>query len=179
MTYRDVLHALADDTEAQVVALFNAWQAGRIDRETFIDLLASAVAAANQRAASTAALSLAAAITAALGRAVAPMGLRPPDDDHTRLVGAATTLAALPTVTPERVARVGRAEPMATAQAAYVTGMDSTPLVRGYRRGLSPKACKLCVDWAEDGHIFPAGVEMAHHTGCSCTPIPVIGENIS
>ena len=171
MSYRDTLKRLSGQAEAQAVALYQMREAGQVDDDTFVAVLAAIVAAANSRAAALADLSLAAALTVALRRPVAPLGLTPSPDDPERLSKAASTLLAVETLTPQRVARLARAEPLDTAARSYSQGMAHSPHVTGWTRAVSADACQACQSMA--GGTLPDTVPMWHHTGCTCSPIPV------
>lgn len=175
MTYRDTLHELAADTEAQVYAAYTAHTQGRIDTATFTALLAAHVAAANARAASLADLSLSLALSVARRSPVAPLGLLPRPGDVERLTRAAHTLLDDLDDTPDpeaRVKRLGRAEPLRTAADAYSEGMARSPHVTGWVRELDDDPCQLCTWWYRDGRVWPADHPMPTHPGCSCTPRP-------
>jgi hypothetical protein len=173
VSYRDTLLRLSGRSEEQATALFAAWQAGKVDDDTFVALLAAIVAAANNQATALADLSLATAVTVALRRPVVPLGIAPPAEDPERLRKAATTLLTVKNLTPERVARLARAEPLETAARAYSAGMARSPHVRGWRRGLSGSACQLCEWWSRGGQLWPADHPMPTHKGCSCSPVPI------
>lgn len=177
MTYRDTLTRLSSATEQAAVDLYERWEAGEITDTEFDALLAALVAGANGRATALADLSLAASITVALRRPVAPLGLLPPASDPDRLRRASATLRAALVDTPNpaaRVARLGRAEPLTAATTASSTGIDASPHVAGWTRGLSGKACQLCRWWARDGRVFRADQSMPVHKGCTCTQIPTV-----
>lgn len=118
-------------------------------------------------------LSLAAALTVQTGQAVAPQGLTAPADDPDRLTKAASTLAALEDVTPERWERLARSEPLEAAARAYSDGVRRSPHVTGWTRGLSANACQLCRWWSRDGKVWPDDHPMPTHKGCTCNPAPV------
>jgi len=177
VTYRTQLVKLAGRSERQAVALLAAYRAGRLDRETFVAVLAALVAGANTQAAALADLSLSASVSVALRRPVAPLGLLPPDGDADRLLKAAGTLSAVLEATPDPEARVGRlarAEPLETAARAYSDGMARSGQVTGWTRSLSGGACQLCTWWARDGRVWPADHPMPTHKGCTCTPEPTV-----
>ena len=177
MTYADTIRTLAGDTERRALELFAAWQAGALSDEEFTTALAVLVAGANAQAVTVADLSLAAAVTLALRRPVAPLGLLPPPGEPARLARASTTLLRFVETTPDppaRVARLARAEPLATAARAYSEGIARSEHVTGWTRGLSGSACQLCRWWHRDGRVWPAGHRMPTHKGCSCSPIPTV-----
>lgn len=171
MSYRDLLHQLGSATETKVLAIFNAFTAGTLGQEQTVALIASTIAAANGHAVALADVSLAATLTLQLGEAVPALGLLPADDTA-RLRKAARTLLAVEDVTPERVARLGRAEPLDAAGTAYSDGIKRSRHVDGYRRGLSGNACELCVWLYKDGYTYPANQPMNRHKGCTCTQVP-------
>lgn len=175
MSYRDLVKRLGSVTEAKAVDLYQRWRAGELSDREFDALLAALVAQANGRAVTIADLSLAAAVTVALGRPVPPQGLIPPDGDQERLTKASATLRGTDgddTDTAGRVGRLGRSEPLTTAQTAFGVAMASSPVVAGWTRGLSGDPCELCISWAEGGRTFPANAEMATHKGCTCVAQP-------
>lgn len=177
MTYRDKLTALSGATETAAVALHTAWEADEITDAEFEAALAAIVAQANSRATALADLSLAAAIALVLRRPVAPLGLVPPASDSARLLVAASTLRAALAGTADagaRVGRLGRAEPLTAAAAAYSNGMAASPHVTGWVRRTSANACQLCTWWARDGRIWPDDHPMPTHKGCTCTPVPTV-----
>jgi len=182
MTYRDVLTGLGAATEARVLAAYAAFTDGDLTEEEFVAAVAAIIAKANARAVAVADLSLAATLMLQLGKPVATLGLTPPKDDPERLQKAATTLVGLLATTPDplaRVARLGRSEPLGSAATAYSAGIRQSRLVTGWTRGVSGNACELCQSLADGGAVFPDSVEMYHHKGCTCTPIPVTKERAS
>lgn len=177
MSYRDTLTRLSGSTEAAAVDLHRRWEAGELSDDEFDALLVALLAQADGRAAAVADLGLATALTVALRRPVAPLGLLPRLTDPARLYRAVQTLRQALSATPDptaRVARLGRAEPLTTAARAYSEGIERSPLVTGWTRGLSASACQLCSHWAHGGRVFPADRSMPTHKGCTCTPIPTI-----
>lgn len=171
MTYRDNVTLIAAATERKVLAVYDRYEAGELDHDTTVALMAAIIAKANSQAVTLADLSLAATLMLQLRRPVPTLGLTPPADDPQRLTKAATTLLAVATLTRERVARLARAEPLGTAADAYADGIAESPLVTGWTRQVSGNACELCQSLA--GDVLPDSVAMYHHPGCTCTPVPV------
>ena len=175
MAYRETLHTLAGQTEAQVVAAFEQYDAGKLDEAAFVALVAAYVAAANNQAASLADLSLALTLTVAMAEPVVPMGLTPPAGDAERLYRAAKTLVARLPDSPDpraRVARLGRAEPLRPLRGSTPRHAASE-VTTGWVRGVDGDPCQLCTWWERDGRVWPKDHTMPTHPGCSCTPIPV------
>ena len=177
MTYRENVTLIAAATETKVLAVFDRYEAGELDQNTTIALIAAIIAKANSKAVTLADLSLAATLMLQLGSPVAALGLTPPADDSDRLQKAATTLLAVATLTRERVARLARSEPLGRAADAYADGIRRSDHVTGWTRQVSANACELCQSLA--GDVLPDSVPMYHHPGCTCTPIPVTKENAS
>ncbi|KYH43675.1 hypothetical protein [Branchiibius sp. NY16-3462-2] len=175
MTYRDLLRRIGDDTAANVTAIYDSYTEGDLDDDETASLIAGTIANANGSAVALADVSLAATLTLQLRRAVAPLGLLPAASDTERLYKAATTLLTSEDTTTERVARLGRSEPLEAAATAYSEGIAKSPEVTGWTRDVSPGACQICQDLA--GTVLPDDVEMYHHTGCTCTPVPVTERN--
>ncbi|QIX27506.1 hypothetical protein ncot_13475 [Nocardioides sp. JQ2195] len=173
MAYRDSLKALAAETEAQVLAAYAAFLAGRMNAEAFVAILAAYIAAGNVKAYSLADLSLAMSLSVELGTPVAALGVSPPADDADRLAKAAHTLLAVDELATARVGRLARSEPLEAAARAYSAAMNKSPHVAGWVRNVSGGACQLCTWWWREGQVWPADHEMPTHKGCTCTPQPV------
>ncbi|WP_402371407.1 hypothetical protein [Isoptericola rhizosphaerae] len=170
MTFSEKLTDLSAETEAKVVAINAAYSSGEITHDEAVAAIAAAVGRGNVRAVSLADLALAASLMVALRRPVATLGLSLPTSEPARLRKAATTLLATQDVTPERVARLGRAEPLQTGQRAFSRGLtEHRGTVVGWTRNLEPSACELCQHWARSGDMFPIDAPMATHPGCACT----------
>ncbi len=177
MTYRDNVTLIAAASETKVLAVFDRYEAGELDQDTTIALIAAIIAKANSKAVTLADLSLAATLMLAIRKPVPTLGLSPPADDPDRLVKAATTLLAVEHLTRERVARLARSEPLGRAADAYADGIRRSDHVTGWTRQVSANACELCQSLA--GDVLPDSVPMYHHPGCTCTPVPVTKENAS
>jgi hypothetical protein len=177
MSYRDQVALVAGKCERAVLGIYDRFVEGDLDRRTTIALIAATIAKANHRAVAIADLSLAATLMLQLRRPVAALGLTPPKQDTERLLGAATTLLAVENLTPERVARLARAEPLGRAADAYSDGIRESRLVTGWTRQVSPAACQVCQDLA--GDVLPDSVPMYHHPGCTCTPVPATKKNVA
>ncbi|CAM3542484.1 hypothetical protein [Isoptericola cucumis] len=169
MTYRDALQALSSETEAKVLAIYAAFSEGSITYDEAAAAIAAVVVKGNARAVALADLALAANLMTALRKPVATLGLALPDGEPARLHKAATTLLAIREVTPERVARLGRVEPLEAGQRAFSEGIARSGSVEGWVRNKSASACQLCTWWSRDGRVWPAGHPMPRHKGCSCT----------
>lgn len=173
MTYRDELHGLAQQSEDDVVGVFDQFTAGEITRDVAIALIAAIIARANARAVTLADLSLAATLMVTTGAPVAAAGVLPDPTDQTRLAKAATTLLDVVDVTPARVARLGRVEPLNAAGKAFSEAIEKQPIVTGWKRGVSGSGCQLCTWWSRGGQVWPDSHIMPRHKGCTCTQIPV------
>jgi len=177
MSYREVVTLVAEKCERDVLAVFDRFLAGELDRGTAIALIASTIAKANEKAVTIADLSLAATLMLQLREPVATVGLTAPPDDTHRLLTAATTLLAVENLTRERVARLARSEPLGRAADAYSEGIRRNERVTGWTRQVSANACEVCQGLA--GDVLPDSVPMYHHPGCTCTPVPVTERNAS
>jgi len=169
VTFRDHLTALSAATEAKVLAIYAAFSEGSLSHDEAVAGIAAVVGKGNARAVALADLALAANLMTALRKPVATLGLSVDPGESARLQKAATTLLAVEAVTPERVARLGRAEPLAAGQAAFGRAARSHPEIVGWTRTVSGTACELCRSWAAGGHVYDVDEEMFHHPGCSCS----------
>jgi len=176
VTFRDQLRKLGAETEAKVLAIFTAFTEGSLTYDEAVAGIAAVVVKGNARAVALADLALAANLMTALRRPVATLGLSVDPGESTRLHKAAGTLLALEAVTPERVARLGRAEPLQAGQRAFSKAVGHHPEITGWVRTVSGTACELCRKWAAGGHVYAADMQMFHHPGCSCTQTIVTEE---
>ena len=181
MSYRDELLALGTKTEKVVVEIYRRFTAGLIDRETTVTIIADIIAAANSRAVALADLALAAQLMADVQVPVATAGIVRPADDVTRLAKAASTVlvTAEASDVPEAiVARLARSEPFTASQEAFTDAVEASGITQGWIRGMSPGACQLCRWWWREGRVWPKQHRMPTHPGCTCTPIPVVRDDI-
>ena len=175
MSYHRTLGRLADDVQAKVLTVYEAWQEGAINQDQFVQLVAAHIATGNSRAVALADLSLATALSIELGAAQPTVGLTPPDDVDRLREGALTLALAAGTVDiTARLVRFATGETFSTALRAWGWGMQNTPVVVGWYRRLEADACDLCKDWAADGLVYDKDAPMFHHVGCQCTPQPVL-----
>lgn len=181
MSYRDELLALGERSEKALVEIYRRYAQGLIDRETAVTIIADLLGAANSQAAALADVALAAQLMVDVQQPVATAGIVRPISDTERLAKAAGTLLTVADASdvPEAiVARIARAEPYEASQRAFTEAVEKSGLTRGWIRGLEPDACQLCRWWWRDGRVWPKGHRMPTHTGCACTPIPVVRDDI-
>lgn len=169
MTFRDRLQGISAATEAKVTAIFTAFTEGDLTYDQAVAGIGTVVAKGNARAVALADLALAANLMLATRKPVATLGLAPAPGTPERLHKAAGTLLGIAGVSLERVARLGRAEPLEAGQRAFSSAVGHHPEITGWVRTVSATACELCRKWAASGHVYAAHEEMFHHTGCSCT----------
>lgn len=169
---------MAESTIAGLHKAYAHWRAGDITTDGLREALAMVLLIANAYA-RTAGDLMAAAGTGLLAGVSEPrpLGQAPhvdPDTEVNRLSAAAATLiAALDEPDADlsgQLQRIGQAEPaQALREQMRVTYAGRG--VTGWYRGLNAGACELCQSWAGGG-TFPTTVEMLHHPGCGCVPIP-------
>ncbi|MFC5337527.1 hypothetical protein [Leucobacter denitrificans] len=177
MSYHGTLERLTDDVQAKVLATFEAWQAGELTQDQFVQLAAAQVAQGNARAVTLADLALATELSVTLGTVQPTVGVVAPDDQDRLRDGLLTLALAAGTVdVTARLARFAFAEPAAAAQRGWNDAMRESGVVIGWVRRLDPGACELCASWARGGYMFPKDLTMIHHPGCRCTPQPITEE---
>jgi hypothetical protein len=166
--YTETLDKLATATEAQVLAAFASWQAGRLTLAAFLAVAATYLSAAGSKATALADTALATYLTAHTGTMVPVLGLVPTDVDQRPALAtiAATTGADL----ADKSATHARATTLATAQDAYGDAM-TTRGIPAWTRVLNSGAGALCQDLA--GDVLPGPAPMYHHKGCGCTQRPI------
>lgn len=175
MSYHGTLNRLAEDVQAKVLAVYEAWQEGRLTEDQFVQLAAAYVAQGNSRAVALADLAFATALTVELGAVQPTVGVVASDERDRLREGLLTLVAAAATVDiTARLIRFAKAEATAAAQAAWSDAIGHSDYVEGWQRQLDADACELCQSWATGDRVFPKEVQMLHHPGCQCTPKPVL-----
>lgn len=178
MTYVEKLTGLAGSTEAKATKIFDLYRAGQITKTEAIATMSSMISKANLKAAALADYSLAATLTLETGAAVPATGVTI-RSGGTTLARSIRDILNTPTKDADmlmRVQRIARLEPIGSGARAYSRAIKAQPLVDGWVRGLSGKACQLCRWWWRDGQIWPDSHAMPHHKGCTCTQVPTLRE---
>lgn len=177
MSYRDLLVALGDTTVSKVLDVLGMHREGMLSEQETLAVLTTLVGKAQAQAIVLAESSLAAELTVASGVPVpiVPTALQA----HPVAVqqALATTLAFDGDIT-DRMERVVRGITYKAASEAYSDGVKRSPLVRGWVRDLEPDACQMCVWWWRDGRVWPKDHPMPTHTGCTCSPKPVLSRGV-
>lgn len=176
MSYRDTLIKLAAESETQVKEALTRFLEGDVTEEELRAVAVAIIGKANQRAAALASISLAATLELSEGVPVPVIASSPdPVKDVSRL--AAVVATAREVLDPDggllRLGNLARQEPIASAATAYSDVIKKSDRVEGWVRSTEPDACGLCQDWAAGDIVWPAHVEMLHHTGCTCTQTPI------
>lgn len=172
--FEDLLTGVGDKASRALRTLYDGWQAGRIDTDTFGLAIVSVITGANNYGRAVGDAFAAAAVRQHLGSEATPTGTVPPPEEAERLTKAAGTLVGALEDSEDlgdRLERLGRAEPASAAQQAAVNTYQANS-VDGYTRGLSSDACELCQWLRKDGYVYPTTQPMHRHPGCRCSPIP-------
>lgn len=180
MTFRTELIGLGGTAEKSVIDVYRRFLDGTISRGMAVELLAVLVQKFNLQAAALADLSLAATLMAETAAAV-PVTATTRAVEIDRLSKAASTALTVAEASdmPEAIiARLARAETFNAGQDAYSTGIASSSRTEGWIRGISPNCCQLCRWWWREGRVWPKDHRMPTHTGCTCSPIPVVRAGI-
>lgn len=165
----------ADAVADRLVALHEAFLAGVLTRDEFIERAALLVGAAQARMYALADASLTAWLTSETRDAVPALGIIAPDETPRLRDGLGTLLAVVDPDDPAlRVARFGRSEVAGAFQDGYSAAMRERPEVGGYVRVLNSGACELCQWLYRGGHVWPASKSFHKHPGCGCHPGPVL-----
>ena len=168
VTFRNAADDLTRTTESLTGTLLGSWQAGGMTdvefRESLHNLLVTGYSTGLM-------------VGDLIGSGYVgsePVGLTVDDATTQRLTYAAATATTLLDATDDplpRLRRVTVAEHLDSLQQGVV-GAYNAHGVRGYTRGLSAKACELCVWLYKGGYVYPADRPMHRHPGCTCVPIP-------
>jgi hypothetical protein len=158
--YRDLKLRLAGVTAAALLRLYQHMQSGALTADEMITLGATSVVGANTQAVQLADLYLAHVLD------TVPLGLTVPADTG-RLEQAMRTASSDDGTNPtDALTRLGRSEPLSTAQSSLQVGMR-TRGVSGWTRVTGGSPCQMCADLA-NGAVLPPSVDMISHNGCSC-----------
>ncbi|QVI29935.1 hypothetical protein MN2019_11950 [Mycolicibacterium neoaurum] len=107
------------------------------------------------------------------GQPAPARGLLPADDSDRLLKAAKTALEDRDTAL-DRVERLGRSEPLQTAQTSVTEALTGRPAGRGgylgWVRQLNAGACEVCQRWERNGRVWPADHYMPRHPNCACIP---------
>src|SRR5690606_22809258 len=139
MSYTETLHELGQETQRQVLALWELVP-DELSPDDFDELAATIVATASAQGAALAELSLLVAVAGELGPAAAAPAAVAPSLHHLdtgRLTRAFRTARESSTGDPTaRLARIARAEPVESSQRAYSRAIAEHPAVTGWVRAL-------------------------------------------
>lgn len=181
MSYTETLHELGQETERQILALWELVP-DELSPADFDELAAVIVATASAQGAALAELSLLVAVAGELGPAAAAPAAAAPSLHHVdtdRLTRAFATARESSTGDPTaRLARLARSEPVESSQRAYSRAIREHPAATGWVRALDADPCQLCQWWERDGRVWPSSHPMPTHTGCECHPRAVLAHNI-
>lgn len=180
MTFRTELVELGERAERSVLGVYRRYLDGTITEGMAVELLATLVQKFNLQAATLADVSLAATLMAETAAPV-PVTAAAPVVELERLAKAAGTVLTVAEASevPEAiVGRLARAETFTAGQTAYSDGIASSKATKGWTRGISPQCCQLCRWWWREGRVWPKDHPMPTHKGCTCSPIPVIRDDI-
>lgn len=181
MSYRETLVKLGDETERKVLNLYRLMIDGQLTRDETLGLMTALIGKANARAVVLADMSLAATLTLETARPVPALGLVA-EQDQSGVRKAVGTVLTAATTTPDpegRIGRLARSAPYYAASQAYSEGISKAKGVTGWVRDLEPGACQMCRWWYRDGRVWPQNHKMPTHTGCTCSPRPVVSNNIT
>lgn len=185
-SYADEWQAATDELAAQAgrtaLALYVAWQAGRLTDGEWQRLFAEALLKLNATGIAVGDGLVSRLLHLAHGYDVRPVGLDLAAGlvaDLARLDRAVASLAeALDDAEDPRgrIVRLATSEPVNAAQQAAVAASRSYG-ISGYVRGTDADPCELCVWLRKEhlrpgGYIYPTSKAMYRHPGCQCVPIP-------
>jgi hypothetical protein len=178
--YQASTEGLAEQAQKQALAVYTAYQAGRLTREQAVTLLIAIINQANAAAVALADAGLSVQIEHATGIPAPATGILPTDDAE-RLQKAVTTILDDDQAAPDtemRIERLARSEPLETAQNATIDAMQKQPLVKGWTRHMDADPCQLCRWWWREGRIWPKEHPFQKHKGCNCQPKIVLAKHI-
>jgi hypothetical protein len=166
--YRDLKLRLAGMTAAALLRLFQHMQSGALTDDEVATMGATSIVGANTQAATLADLYLAHVLDKP------PLGLSVPPDTGRLELAMRTAVSDVGTNPTDALTRLGRSEPLRTAQTSLQTGMKRHQ-VSGWTRVTGGTPCQMCADLA-DGTVLSPDTEMLTHNGCSCVQQIVSGD---
>lgn len=171
--FQSAIERLADDTAATARRIANRRNISRADKAV---RLAGLINRANAQATLLADAFTSRQLESLTNRPAPAKGLLPTDDSE-RLLKSAKTVLSDPDPL-DRVERLARSEPLATAQTSVTEALSGQKRGRGgyigWQRQLNAGACSLCQHWARNGRIWPAEHWMPRHPNCACVQRLVI-----
>lgn len=176
MTYHEQIDGLTRGMERIVLQLWAQVERGDLTRDDFKTVLVQLLAVANARGYAMGELSIAAFTAMILNDPTPPLGAQIPAKEQDRLAKAVATTLALDGDTRMRLVRLVMNEPMNAAARGAEDAMNRDKRVTGWKRGLEPDACELCVWWWREDRVWHPTHPMPRHTGCMCNPVPVVNE---
>lgn len=181
MSYTEQLHELGQETERQVLSLWELVP-DELTPAEFDELAAVIIATASAQGQVLAELALLAVVAGELGPAAAAPAAAPVGAHHldtSRLSRALSTARGSAGDDPSsRLARLARSEPVESSQRAYSRAIKKHPAVEGWVRQLDADPCQLCRWWYRDGGVWPKSHTMPTHKGCECSPRAVLAHSI-
>lgn len=172
--FQHALERLADDTAARARVVANRRNISRADKAV---RLAGLINRSNSQAAALAEHFTSRQLEALTGRPVPATGILPIDESDRLLKAAKTALTDRDTAL-ERVERLARSEPLATAQTSVTEALSGQKVGRGgyigWTRQLNAGACEMCQRWARADRVWPADHRMPRHPNCACVQHIVI-----
>ena len=171
------LARLSAAQQAKVANAFAAFEGGDLTVKEFTRVVVNIVQLGNARG-------------ALLGRAVAralieaeteaaelttmtrTAGVVRPEEE--RLAQAVGTILASDQDTLMQLQRLADNEPKQAAADGSAEVIRGSQRVHGWVRDLDSEACQLCKWWARDGRVWQPDHVMPRHTGCTCSPKPVV-----
>ena len=135
-------------------------------------MLAHQLSIANEMAYSIGDKAMADIATQHAGIPISVLGLKPPDDEETRLRQAVDTIfGADHEALVQRMERIAAAEPLTATRRSLQEAMKRRG-VESWRRVVMPLACESCA--SRVGEIRSIDVLFGDHPSCRCTLAPVI-----
>lgn len=168
--FQTAMERLAEDTARQARRIANRRNITKADKAI---RLAGLLNRSNAAATALADTFTSRQVEDITGRPVPARGLLPTDDSDRLLKAAKSALEDRDTAL-ERVERLGRSEPLQTAQTSVTEALTGRPAGRGgylgWVRQVNAGACQVCQRWERNGRVWPADHYMPRHPNCACVP---------
>lgn len=172
----EALGRLSSTLQRRLRMLWDEVEDGTLTRAEFVRVATNMVLASNARGYALGAATVRHLIEQEVGVAEVTKPSRAPHHlNEVRLATALETILATEALdTVMQLERLGDNEPKQAAADGSGDVVRRSRWVEGWVRSLDSEACELCVWWWREGRVWRTNHIMPRHTGCTCTPTPVV-----
>lgn len=172
MSFQSVVGRIREDTKQKVLAAWQMYGKGVINREQFLQLSAAIMGHSGAKAAAVADHTVALEVSRLDQTVTSTTGVKARRTPDTYLTALATVLEGEGDILM-KLERLALNSPLQSAQDAYDDAVKEKG--KGWVRQMDADPCQLCRWWWREGQVWPADHPMPTHPGCECVPRLVNG----